>query len=66
MVRCIKVEFSKAFIKASKRLSGKMLDSLRHMIVEVKEGKAWLGCGALLGKGGTRWIEKTDEVNRCP
>ena len=45
----MKVEFSKAFIKASKRLSGKMLDSLRHMIVEVKEGKAWLGCGALLG-----------------
>ena len=49
VVRCMKVEFSKAFIKASKRLSGKMLDSLRHMIVEVKEGKAWLGCGALLG-----------------
>ena len=22
------------------------------------EGKAWLGCGALLGKGGTGWIEK--------
>ena len=39
----MKVEFSKAFIKASKRLSGKMLDSLRHMIAEVKEGKAWLG-----------------------
>ncbi len=26
----MKVEFSKAFIKASKRLSGKMLDSLRR------------------------------------
>ena len=24
-----------------------------------REGKAWLGCGALLGKGGTGWIEKT-------
>lgn len=45
----MKVEFSKAFIKASKRFSGKMLDSLRHTIAEVKEGKAWLGSGALLG-----------------
>ena len=33
------VEFSKAFIKASKRLSGKMLDSLRRTIVEVKAAK---------------------------
>ena len=35
----MKVEFSKAFIKASKRLSGKMLDSLRRTIVEVKAAK---------------------------
>ena len=35
----MKVEFSKAFIKASKRLSGKMLDSLRHTIAEVKAAK---------------------------
>ena len=33
------VEFSKAFIKASKRLSGKMLDSLKRTIVEVKAAK---------------------------
>ena len=32
----MKVEFSKAFIKASKRLSGKMLDSLRRTIAAVK------------------------------
>ena len=35
----MKVEFSKAFIKASKRLSGKMLDSLKRTIVEVKAAK---------------------------
>ena len=35
----MKVEFSKAFIKASKRLSGKMLDSLRHTIAEGKAAK---------------------------
>ena len=29
------VEFSKAFIKASKRLSGKMLDSLKRTIVTI-------------------------------
>lgn len=39
MVRRMKVEFSKAFIKASKRLSGKMLDSLKRTIVEVKAAK---------------------------
>lgn len=33
------VDYSKAFIKASKRLSGKMLDSLRRTIVEVKAAK---------------------------
>ena len=33
------VEFSKAFVKASKRLSGKMLDSLRRTVVEVKAAK---------------------------
>lgn len=33
------VEFSKAFVIASKRLSGKMLDSLRRTIVEVKAAK---------------------------
>ena len=33
------VEFSKAFVKASKRLSGKILDSLRRTIVEVKAAK---------------------------
>ena len=35
----MKVEFSKAFIKASKHLSGKMLDSLRRTIAEVKAAK---------------------------
>ena len=35
----MKVEFSKAFIKASKRLSDKMLDSLRHTIAEGKAAK---------------------------
>ena len=35
----MKIEFSKAFIKASKRLSGKMLDSLRHTIAEGKAAK---------------------------
>lgn len=35
----MKVEFSKAFIKASKHLSGKMLDSLRRTIAEVKADK---------------------------
>lgn len=38
-VRRMNVEFSKAFVKASKRLSGKMLDSLRRTIVEVKAAK---------------------------
>lgn len=32
----MKVKFSKAFIKAAKKLSGKMLESLRQAIVEVK------------------------------
>ena len=35
----MKVEFSKAFIKASKHLSGKMLDSLRRTIAAVKAAK---------------------------
>lgn len=35
----MKIVFSKAFIKASKRLSGKMLDSLRRTIAEVKAAK---------------------------
>ena len=35
----MKVELSKAFIKASKHLSGKMLDSLRRTIAEVKAAK---------------------------
>ena len=35
----MKVEFSKAFIKASQHLSGKMLDSLRRTIAEVKAAK---------------------------
>ena len=35
----MKVEFSKSFIKSSKRLSGKMLDSLRRTIAEVKAAK---------------------------
>ena len=35
----MKVEYSKVFIKASKRLSGKMLDSLRRTIAEVKAAK---------------------------
>lgn len=33
------VEFSKAIVKASKHLSGKILDSLRRTIVEVKAAK---------------------------
>ena len=32
----MKVKFSSAFIKASKKLSGKMLESLKRTIVEVK------------------------------
>ena len=32
----MKVEFSKAFIKASKRLSGKMLDSFNIFLHEAK------------------------------
>ena len=36
----MKVEFSKAlYQRASKRLSGKMLDSLKRTIVEVKAAK---------------------------
>ena len=35
----MKVEFSKSFIKSSKRLSGKMPDSLRRTIAEVKVAK---------------------------
>ena len=48
----MKVEFSKAFIKASKRLSDKMLDSLRHTIAEVKAAKDIqdiTGCKKLVG-----------------
>lgn len=32
----MKVEFSKAFIKAASKLSGKLKDSLRKMIIEVE------------------------------
>lgn len=35
----MKVEYSKAFIKASKKLSGKTLDNLRRTIIEVKAAK---------------------------
>ena len=35
----MKVLFSNAFIKASKKLSGKMLVSLKHTITEVKAAK---------------------------
>ena len=35
----MKVKFSSAFIKASKKLSGKMLDSLQRTIKEVKAAK---------------------------
>ena len=35
----MKVDYSKAFIKASKKLSGKTLDNLRRTIIEVKAGK---------------------------
>ena len=35
----MKVELSKALIKAAKHLSGKMLDSLRRTIAEVKAAK---------------------------
>ena len=35
----MKVEFSKAFIKSSKHLSGKMLESLRRTIAEAKAAK---------------------------
>lgn len=33
----MKVKFSSSFIKASKKLSGKMLESLKRTITEVKE-----------------------------
>lgn len=33
------VEYSKAFVKASQKLSGKLLDSLRRVVAEVKEAK---------------------------
>ena len=36
----MKVEFSKSFIKSSKHLSGKMLESLRRTIAEAKAAKA--------------------------
>ena len=35
----MKVEYSKAFIKVSKKLSGKTLDNLRRTIIEVKAAK---------------------------
>lgn len=35
----MKVDYSKAFIKASKKLSGKTLDNLRRTIIEVKAAK---------------------------
>jgi len=35
----MKVEYSKVFIKASKKLSGKSLESLRRTIAEVKVAK---------------------------
>lgn len=36
----MKVEYSKAFVKAAKKLSGKSLDSLQRVIAEVKEAKS--------------------------
>lgn len=36
MAWCMKVEFSSAFIKAARKLSGKMLESLKRTILEVK------------------------------
>lgn len=36
----MKVEYSKIFIKAAKKLSGKTLESLKNAIVEVKNAKS--------------------------
>jgi mRNA-degrading endonuclease RelE of RelBE toxin-antitoxin system len=35
----MKVEYSKAFVKAVKKLSGKMLDSVKKTILEVKKAE---------------------------
>jgi mRNA-degrading endonuclease RelE of RelBE toxin-antitoxin system len=35
----MKVEYSKAFVKAVKKLSGKMLDSVKRTILEVKKAE---------------------------
>jgi mRNA-degrading endonuclease RelE of RelBE toxin-antitoxin system len=35
----MKVEYSKAFVKAVKKLSGKMLDSVKKNILEVKKAE---------------------------
>lgn len=48
----MKVKFSSTFIKASKKLSGKMLDSLRRTIEEVKQAndiKDITDCKKLVG-----------------
>lgn len=48
----MKVKFSNAFIKASKKLSGKMLDSLKRTITEVKTAediKDITDCKKLIG-----------------
>ena len=48
----MKVKFSSTFIKASKKLSGTMLDSLKRTITEVKEANNIQGitdCKKLVG-----------------
>ena len=48
----MKVQFSSIFIKPSKKLSGKMLDSLTHTIDEVKQANDLSGitdCKKLVG-----------------
>ena len=35
----MKVAYSKSFEKAVRKLSGKMLDSVRHVILEVKQAE---------------------------
>jgi len=38
----MKVEYSKTFIKAVKKLTGKMLDSVKRTILEVKKAELYL------------------------
>lgn len=52
MAWCMKVEFSSTFIKAARKLSGKMLESLKRTILEVKAAediKQITDCKKLVG-----------------